>query len=113
VGVRSVLDGDDLDAVVGVVDAVDGAVVAAPGAVQAGQPELQGLADPVRVGRERAVGELDVVEPVGVLRPEPPGRSRRSRQAFGRPGGPDRAGSVAGRRCAPPESDRPGLAGFV
>jgi hypothetical protein len=50
VGVGAVFEGDDLDAVVAVVDAVDDPVVAAAGAVQSGQVELEGFADSPGVG---------------------------------------------------------------
>jgi len=54
-----VLDGDDVDAMLGVVDAVDHAVVAASSAVQPFEVELQRFADAWRVGGKRAVDELD------------------------------------------------------
>jgi len=52
-----VLDGHDVDSPA-VVDAVDHPVVAAAGAVQPFQPELEGLANPVRVDRQRPEQEL-------------------------------------------------------
>ena len=59
VGVRSVFDGNNLDAMVVHVDAVDHAVVASSGNVQACELQVQMFTDAMRVGRQRAVEELD------------------------------------------------------
>jgi hypothetical protein len=54
-----VFDGHDVDAAVLVVDAVDHPVAAPAGAVQPVEPEPERLADPVGVGGQRPVQELD------------------------------------------------------
>jgi hypothetical protein len=50
-------DGDDVDALLCLVDSVDDAKVATPGAVQTGQLQAKWLAHSARVLRHRAVGE--------------------------------------------------------
>jgi hypothetical protein len=57
-----VLDRGDLDSVAGVVDSVDDAVAASARAMEAREFKAQGLADTVRVVRERAEDELDLCD---------------------------------------------------
>src|ERR1017187_1210352 len=59
VDIGAVLDGHKVDALVLVVDAVDHPVISAPGAMQSLEPELQRLADAVRIRRQRPVAELN------------------------------------------------------
>ena len=54
-------DGDDVDALLCLVDSVDDAKVATPGAMQTGQLQAKWLAHSVRVLRHRAVGEFGVM----------------------------------------------------
>jgi hypothetical protein len=58
IDIGTVLDGHNVDTLVLVIYAVNHPVISAPRAMQSLEPELKGLADAVRIRRQRPIAQL-------------------------------------------------------